>query len=79
LNVPNEKEIANASLSLIKNRQMIVEGSAGLALATLLKNPEKYQGKNVVLIVCGRRLSSEKLEKIMSNPTFLPPLKKTKN
>ena len=58
---------------------MIVEGSVGLALATLLKNPEKYQGKNVVLIVCGRRLSFEKLEKIMSNPTFLPPLKKTKN
>ncbi len=63
----SEKEIANALLWLIKNRQMMVEGSAGLALATLLKNPEKYQGKNVVLIVCGRRLSVEKLKKIMYN------------
>ena len=63
----SEKEIANALLWLIKNRQMIVEGSAGLALATLLKNPEKYQGKNVVLIVCGRRLSYEKLRNIMDN------------
>ncbi len=63
----SEKEIAQALLWLIKNRQMMVEGSAGLALATLLKKPEQYQGKNVVLIVCGRRLSYEKLEKIMSN------------
>jgi len=63
----SEKERAHALLWLIKNRQMMVEGSAGLALATLLKAPEKYKGKNVVLIICGRRLSYEKLEKIMSN------------
>lgn len=61
----SEKEIAEALLWLLKNRQMMVEGSAGLALASLLKTPEKYQGKNVVLIVCGRRLSFEKLRKII--------------
>jgi len=63
----SEKEIAEALLWLLKNRQMMVEGSAGLALASLLKTTEKYQGKNVVLIVCGRRLSFEKLQKIVSS------------
>ncbi len=62
----SEKEIAEALIWLLKNRQMMVEGSAGLALASLLKEPEKYQGKNVVLIVCGRRLGFEKLRKIIS-------------
>lgn len=61
----SEKEITDALIWLLKNRQMMVEGSAGLALASLLKTSEQYQGKNVVLIVCGRRLSFEKLRKII--------------
>ena len=61
----SEEEIANALLWFLKNRQMMVEGAAGLALATLLREKEQWAGKNVVLIVCGRRLSFEKLKKIV--------------
>ncbi len=61
----SEKEIADALLWLLKNRQMMVEGAAGLALATLLREKEQWAGKNVVLIVCGRRLSFEKLKKVV--------------
>ena len=63
----SEKEIAEALLWFLKNRQMMVEGAAGLALATLLREKEKWEGKNVVLIVCGRRLSFEKLKKVIAH------------
>ncbi len=61
----SEEEIANALRWFLQNRQMMVEGAAGLALATLLREQKLWTGKNVVLIVCGRRLSYEKLQKVV--------------
>ncbi|MEM1319542.1 MAG: threonine/serine dehydratase [Bacteroidota bacterium] len=60
-----EPEIAEALRWSIQNRQMIIEGSAGLSIATLLREKMQFAGKNVVLIICGKRLSWEKLQKII--------------
>ena len=44
---------------------MIVEGAASLGLAALLKEKAKYRGKNVVLIVCGNKLSPDLLKELV--------------
>ena len=62
-----EAEIADAIRWTIQNRQMIIEGSAGLSIATLLREREQFEGKNVVLIISGKRLSWEKLQKILQD------------
>jgi len=49
---------------VLKHHHLIIEGAAGVALASLIKNQEKYQGKNVVVLVCGGNVS-EKVVKQM--------------
>jgi threonine dehydratase len=35
----------------------LMEGAAGVALAAFLQEPNRYAGKNVVVIVCGGNVS----------------------
>lgn len=60
-----EDEIKYALKLFIKNHNMIVEGAASLGLAALLKEKAKYRGKNVVLIVCGNKLSPDLLKELV--------------
>jgi len=60
-----EEEIAEALRWSIKNRQMIIEGSAAMSIATLWKEKENLKGKKVVLVICGKRLSYEKMKKVL--------------
>jgi len=41
------------------NREWIIEGAAGVALAALFQDAGRYQGKTVVVIFCGGNLSPE--------------------
>jgi len=43
----------------------IIEGAAGVAVASLLKHKDKYIGKNVVVLICGANISTEKLKEIL--------------
>ncbi len=61
----SEDEIKSALKMFIEHHHMIVEGAAGLGLAALLKENVKYEGKNVVLIVCGNKLSPELLQELV--------------
>ena len=38
----------------------IVEGSAGVALAGLLKMKDQYQNKKVAIVLCGRNIMLDK-------------------
>ena len=62
-----EEEIAKALRWSIQNRQMIIEGSAAMSIATLWREKENLKGKKVVLVMCGKRLSEEKMMKVMKN------------
>ena len=62
----SEAEIAEATRSLIDGEHMLVEGAAGLALAGLLKTSERWQGKRVVVVLCGANIGREKLRQILS-------------
>lgn len=61
----SEKEIADGMRFVIENHRQIVEGSAGVTIASYLKEIEQFAGKNSALIMCGGNVSFEKLQKII--------------
>ena len=63
--VVTEDQIAEAMCAFIDSHHMLPEGAAGVAIAGLLADTEKYQGKNVVIIICGGNISRETLKKVI--------------
>ncbi|RLD22753.1 MAG: threonine/serine dehydratase [Bacteroidetes bacterium] len=57
-----EPEILSALGILLKHHQIMAEGAAGLSVAALIKNKARYKHKNVVLILCGNKMSLELLQ-----------------
>ena len=64
-----ESEILEALGILIKYHQIMAEGAAGLSVAGLIKNKERYKNKNVVLIICGNKISLDLLQKAINTQT----------
>lgn len=61
----SEDEIEDAIKSMIKNHSKLVEGSAGVAIASLLKHPEQFESQSTVIVVCGANISEAKLQSIL--------------
>lgn len=61
----SEDEIEDAIKSMIKNHSKLVEGSAGVAIASLLKHPEQFESQSTVIVVCGANISKDKLQSIL--------------
>jgi len=61
----SEEQIAAAMRDFIDAQHMLIEGSAGVALAGLRKKALDVRGKNVVVIVCGANVSRETLRKVI--------------
>jgi threonine dehydratase len=61
----SEEQIAEAMRQFIDAHHMLPEGAAGVALAGLKLRADQYQGKNVVVIVCGGNISRETLKKVI--------------
>ena len=49
----------------IEMHHMLIEGAAGVALAALLKLAQRFQGKHVVVVLCGANLSLGTLKTLM--------------
>ena len=62
----SEQEIRLAMRLFIDTHHMLIEGAAGVPLAALLKMPERFQAKTVVIILCGANLSLETLRTVIS-------------
>lgn len=62
----SENEILKAMKSIIIDHHMMIEGAAGLALASLSKEKHKYVGKTVVLILCGNKINEQLLFKVLN-------------
>lgn len=62
----SEDEIRYATRQFIENQHMLIEGAAGVPLAALLKMPEIFQGKTVVIVLCGANISLETLRSVIS-------------
>jgi threonine dehydratase len=64
----SEDEIARAMRLVAEGERWMIEGSAGVAVAGLLQTAEKYRGKKVAVVLCGRNVALE---------TFLAAIRRT--
>ncbi len=62
-----EEEIADSMKLVLKHHHLIIEGAAGVAIAALVKNREKYKGKKVAVIICGGNVSEAVLKTLVCN------------
>jgi len=62
-----ENEIIDGLGILLKHHQIMAEGAAGLSVASLIKNKAKYEGKKVVLILCGNKMSIELMKTVIKH------------
>ena len=63
----SEEEILSALKLLVEQHYMLVEGAAGLSVASVIKNKHLYANKNIVLILCGNKMSRKLLPKVLQN------------
>jgi threonine dehydratase len=63
----SEDEIADGIRSMIKHHSKLVEGSAGVAIAGLVKHPDSFADQTTVIVVCGANISQDKLQSVLCN------------
>lgn len=61
----SEEEIMEAMRIALKKHHMVIEGSAGVAIASILKSKDKFKGKKVVAVLCGCNVSDNVLKKMV--------------
>jgi threonine dehydratase len=61
----SEEEIRQALHLCLEKHHMLIEGAAGVPLAALLKLAGRFQGKNVIVVLCGANISIETLRTIL--------------
>ncbi|MFK7924409.1 MAG: threonine/serine dehydratase [Bacteroidia bacterium] len=58
----SESEIRDAMLFLLEKHYYLVEGAAGLSIASFRQRAKDFAGKTVVLVLCGRKIGLDKLK-----------------
>ena len=61
----SETEISSAMRDFISSHRMLIEGSAGVALAAFLKARDDYKGKRIAIVICGANIGIEKLRELL--------------
>lgn len=61
----SEQEIMEAMRTALKKHHMVVEGSAGVAIASISKLQHKFKGKKVVAVLCGCNVSEDILKRVV--------------
>lgn len=62
----SEAEIKEAVRGMIRHHHKIIEGAAGVAVASVLKNPQRYHNQTTVIIVCGANITMGDLKEIIN-------------
>ncbi len=62
----SETEIKNAMMAFIESEQLLLEGAAGTAVATLLKIKNELRGKRVGVVICGGNISLDVIKQILN-------------
>lgn len=62
----SEKEIEASIRLLFEQHRLVSEGSGALGVGGLLKRKERFKGKKVVAVVCGRNIDLEVFKRIIS-------------
>jgi len=61
----SEEEIRQALCLFIETHHMLIEGSAAVALASLLKEAKQFQRKTVVIVLCGANIGLQTLKEVL--------------
>jgi len=62
-----EAEIAAAMRAFMGVHAMMIEGSAGVAIAAYLKTRARWAGKNVVVVLCGANIDLQTLRGVLKH------------
>lgn len=57
--LPTEEEIAEAMRLVFESERLLVEGSAGVAVATAIRLKDRLRGLDVVIVLCGGNVSAD--------------------
>jgi threonine dehydratase len=63
-----EDEIKKSLRLFMETHHMMIEGAAGVAIASYLKMKDQFKSKNVVIIICGANISPEVLKSVLAPP-----------
>ena len=61
-----EEEIARAIRLVFEEHRLVAEGSAVLSVGALCQSPDRFRGRKVVLVVCGRNIGVELFKRIVA-------------
>ena len=61
-----EAEIEASIRLLFERHRLVVEGSGALGVGGLLKRKERFKGKRVVAVVCGRNIDLDVFKQIVA-------------
>lgn len=60
-----EEAIAKAIRFVANSHHKMIEGAAGVAVASLMTQAEKFEGSTVVIVICGANISMEKFKSVL--------------
>jgi threonine dehydratase len=60
----SEEEILAAMRLIMETEHWLIEGAAALAVAGYLRDAQRYLGRTVAIVLCGRNLSPEALRRL---------------
>ena len=66
----SESEIAAGMRRIFQEHNIMIEGAAGVVVASFLKMQTELAGKHVVLILCGGNIEAEHFKTIIHKPLF---------
>jgi len=62
-----EAEIRDAIILMLEKHFMLVEGAAALSIAAFLKTRQRFNNKNIVLLITGKKISLNTLKTVLFN------------
>ena len=62
----SEIELENAVTLLIEIEKTVVEGAGAAGLAAMIQHPQRFQGKNVGLVLCGGNIDTRLLASVLT-------------
>ncbi len=65
----SESEIAKSILFILERHHLLIEGAAALPVAAYLRDPSRFRGGNVVLVLSGCRIGLGTLKEILNSYT----------
>jgi threonine dehydratase len=61
----SEQEIQAALVAIGREESWIIEGAAGVPVAAAIQQKEKWKGKSIAIILCGRNIDFEKYRSVI--------------